>query len=610
MKNSRCRFISALLVVAMLVSLLPMSAFAAKSNGLTTKDGYLWVEAEDLKFNRDTLEKNKNKKMWSGGGALAVKDGVKDPAPAASEEADIDLSFTADANGTYTVWTRNTARQTNGAGNSVWLSVEGANYTYFRIAGNTGEPAWTKIASVNVEEGKTASVRIKARQTIDIAFDLFIITKDASFRPVDQNTGLGDLIGVPVRSTPAPLEVDESGTLIVEAEDVREYNSNVYTVVEDEAASGGKAITSPSEDKSEPYSGQTADIDLSFKAAKQGSYNIWCRARTSGDVGSSTIFLSSKRENGNYSYFLLKSPAKEYGWTKLATISILNTESIGYVRICRRHADTIRLDKFIITNALTFAPSGKDDEPGENVEIIMPEGVYNKPTVTPVKGEHPRLWFHKEDIPTIKENMQKPQSETAVKTLNGFMNDEIIITEKYNRGKQWQTIEALAFDYAINGNREHGRKAIESYFTMMPLADYKGDTFETRQYGGAITTGTRVYDWCYDLMSDEEKKKMIEQMEAKCLYLTIGYPPQQGKYITGHYSEGMMLEALMSLAISTYDERPDIYNYVMGKFFDEYVEPRNYWYQSHSYHQGTGYVAARFLWDLHAALMFKKSLGI
>ncbi len=610
MKNNNKRFMSALLVLMMLVSLMPTGIFAAKPNGLTTKDGYLWVEAENLKYDKDVFEKVKDKKMWSGGSALAVTSAVKDPVPAADEDAHIDLSFTADQNGTYAIWSRNTALSANGAGNSVYLSKDNGAYAYQGLKGNPEEPAWSQITSVKIKAGETASIRIRTRQMGNIAFDLFIISNEDGFRPSDQTTGLGNLIGVPVRSTPAPLEVGEDGILIVEAEDVREYNTRNYMLVDDTAASGGKALAPVSEDKSVPVNTDVADLDVSFKAKKPGVYSVWCRAKTSGNSNSNSIFLSTKKQFENYNYSALVSPENEYGWTKLATISIKDENSVGYVRICRRQAGIVRMDKFIITSVSGFIPTGKDDDPHNVKENKLPDNVYNKPSVTPTKGEHPRLWLHKEDIPKIKEDMNHPQNVATAERFRKNLDKEITVTEKYNGGLNWEYIDSRAFDYVINGNKEHGREAIEYYLQLAPIANYEGDNFAVRQYGGVISTGTKVYDWCYDLMTEDEKKEMIKQMEAKCYELSIGYPPKKGACITGHTSEGMMLEALLSLAISTYDERPDIYNYIMGKFFDEYVEPRNYWYQSHSYHQGTGYVGARFSWDLHAALMLKRSLGI
>lgn len=608
MKNSKKRFLSALLVVVMLVSLFPVSALAAKSNGLVTKDGYLWVEAEDLKFDKSAFAKTKSKEMWSKGTALEVTSAVKDPAPASDEEAHIDLSFTADQRGTYAVWARNTANQVGDSGNSIYLSVgAGAAYSYQGLKGDVDIPTWTKITEVKIKEGETASIRIRTRQ-MSVTFDMFIITNEEGFSPVDQELGLEKLIGVPVRNTPEPHHVSASGTLVLEAEDM-DFNTTSFMLFDDTEASGGKSLKAISEDKNVPSNKQTADIDVSFTAEKMGTYAVWCRARTSGDSGSNSIFFSYKKPLDSYTYKSLESEPEAYGWTKLCTLTLTDNADIGcdtgYARICRRQAGRVYIDKFIITNDMSFVPSGKNDVPGASGDRTLPE-LYAKPEVYPQKGEHPRLWMHKEDISGIKERMSHPQNVSSAEKSASQAVSSVTVTDKYNSGKHWAIIESKAFDYAVNGNKEHGREAIELYMELAPIAMYDGDNFAVRQYGDVVATGARVYDWCYDLMSDKEKSDMITAIEAKCYSLTIGYPPRGG-YITGHNSEGMMLSALMEFAVATYDERPDIYNCIMGRFYECYVPVRNWWYQSHSYHQGTGYIG-RFEWDLFAALMLQKSL--
>ena len=122
--------ISVLLMLAMICSLLPLQTGVSAAVTMVTQDGYLDFEAEDMPFDasagRLALTEGD---IYSGGQALKVlKEDKAEPANDAA--ADLDLSFTADKAGTYTVWMRNTATQENFSGNSIYLSVGTKPYSY------------------------------------------------------------------------------------------------------------------------------------------------------------------------------------------------------------------------------------------------------------------------------------------------------------------------------------------------------------------------------------------------------------------------------------------------------------------------------------------------
>lgn len=77
----------------------------------------------------------------------------------------------------------------------------------------------------------------------------------------------------------------------------------------------------------------------------------------------------------------------------------------------------------------------------------------------------------------------------------------------------------------------------------------------------------------------------------------------------GHGGETQLQRDLLSFAVATYDEYPDIYNYIAGRYLSEFLEPRNYWYQSHSYHQGYSYNNCRYNSDLWGLWIFYRMSG-
>ena len=612
------KILCCLLSIAMLLTILPSGmVWTSAALNMETKDGYLDFEAEDTDYNKDKLKLVKDKDLYSNGKALSVP--AEDQAePAPDAEAHIDLSFKADVGGTYTIWMRNTASVSDMSGQSVYFSYGGPDqpYSWTKIEGEPDEPAWTKLCSMNVAAGETGYARLRVRQMMGIAFDRFIITNDTSFKPDDVSLGLAEATPTPSPvSTPSADKVaikTEKGNAIVEAEDLS-YNKTRFAEVKNEAASGGKALGVQTEDKNEPPATQDADIDLSFVADAPGTYNVWMRSTaTQENSAGNSIFLSTGSDP--YKYFVIQGTPEEFAWTKLATVTVNAAGGIGMVRLIARQSYNINIDKFIVTSNKAFNPEGMDPDPTQASVSTLPSGDYPLPSITPPPS-HPRLLFTEADIPTLKANLDAEQNAAAKAAWEESMNyDSDGTLPAPEAGKSnfdyqvFNAIEAKAYDYAINGNTEHGQSAIAMIKNALATADFVNDQFAVRAYGRMIMTVGKVYDWCYDLLSDDDKTLLIANTASHASYLSIGYPPNKMGVIVGHGAEGQLLVHLMSFAIATYDEQPDIYNYVAGRFFDEYIEPRNYYYQSGSYHQGSSY--ARYGNDIICAFMFKRMSGV
>lgn len=246
----------------------------------------------------------------------------------------------------------------------------------------------------------------------------------------------------------------------------------------------------------------------------------------------------------------------------------------------------------------------------------LPDNVYPKPEITP-PPDHPRLLFRQDDIATIKTNLNSEENANAKTNFEGLAaNKELTgmldsIPNKSNYAHSILiVVEAKAFDYVINGNVENGKAAIEIMKNINKTMDYEVDTYISRAYGHNILVTSMVYDWCYPLLTDEDKAIFIADCERMASLMDIGWPPKKGGYIVGSDSESQISKDLLAFAIAVYDERPDIYNYIAGKIFEEFVPPRKFWYQSHSHHQGSGFGATRYGWDLWAVMLFKQMTGV
>ena len=146
----------------------------------------------------------------------------------------------------------------------------------------------------------------------------------------------------------------------------------------------------------------------------------------------------------------------------------------------------------------------------------MPSGLYPTPPITPKKGMHPRLNLNAAMLPEIKRVLS--ENNVLAKNFWALANDDFDgwVSEppegksNYN-GKHHAIIEAKALAYLITGDEKYGLEAIfaaKNYMlTVVIRHDLKGDIF--RGWGRIMTVVGEVYDWCYPLMTDNDREQFV-----------------------------------------------------------------------------------------------------
>ncbi len=162
-------------------------------------------------------------------------------------------------------------------------------------------------------------------------------------------------------------------------------------------------------------------------------------------------------------------------------------------------------------------------------------------------------------------------------------------------------------EYLLTNNKKVGRKAITTVLdTLTTFSLPEGVNDIARASGRMMVAGAIVYDWCYDLLKENEKQQFITGFIRLAKTLECGYPPTKQNAITGHSAEWMIHRDLISAAIAIYDEHPEMYYLAAGRFFKDHVPVRNWFYAGHSYHQGPKYDNVRFACDLFPLWIFDR----
>lgn len=228
-------------------------------------------------------------------------------------------------------------------------------------------------------------------------------------------------------------------------------------------------------------------------------------------------------------------------------------------------------------------------------------------------NEHPRLYLRQEHIPDLKERFSNPDLKPILNELIK-MSKEVVKDD--GKKKDWRfyvkqrgvTVESElnAAKYLTTKNKELGRKAITDILVKMKASNWPHVQDIARAAGRLMVSGAIVYDWCYDLITEEEKQEFVVEFIRLAKMLECGYPPVKQVSITGHSSEWMILRDLLSASIAIYDEFPEMYEVTAKRLFAEHIPARNWFYPGMAYHQGKSYNRVRYSADLFATWIFDR----
>ena len=263
---------------------------------------------------------------------------------------------------------------------------------------------------------------------------------------------------------------------------------------------------------------------------------------------------------------------------------------------------------------------------------------YAKPTAFPIVG-HPRVLFTASSVPGIKAALAEdrngaaairfqsgvasmPDGQLGEPTKHEIGTYKYIPNCTYNYDEEvLRDIQSLALDYQMTGNKITGYRAIsaiKNFILTLKIVDIKSDP--ERQYGSVMYTAACVYDWCYDLLTPEDKLQIVSGVEHKILTgniengtkvkMEIGFPPDKQYSVAGHGCEYQLLRDYLAFAIAIYDEYPDWWDFIAGRIYQDYIAPRNYYYQAGMIPQGISlYIRVRFASDLYSAWLLKAATG-
>ncbi len=286
-------------------------------------------------------------------------------------------------------------------------------------------------------------------------------------------------------------------------------------------------------------------------------------------------------------------------------------------------------------------------------DYSMPTGKdspYDAPP-TSIIEKHPRIYFTEDNIPAMKALLENEEYTNMVNKLYELGDSEdftgIFEERTHSTGETYRydsitmaQIEARAMLYVLTGQECYGYEAIMGIKNAMLSLKFTVENHMDVYHGPShvMFILAEVYDWCYDLLSETDKAQMISGcvyllIEAKHLtdddfvlesnkpsvkkattYIGYGlefnFPPNNYNAVTGHGNGPQFLRDYMMVTLAFADEMPSWWEYVGGRYYQEYVPATNVLYEGGNVSQGTTcYAPIKVIVNLYAAHVIKLATG-
>lgn len=418
-------------------------------------------------------------------------------------------------------------------------------------------------------------------------------------------TFLVSAIAAPLMTAAAAMGAP-SGKITLQAEEARLDTDRVEVVEQTSFRSGKGAALKETAEAAVEAAEAAPDLVFTVRAPETGRYVF----RTHAAVDAFGRELMSRARTKYESLFL-----------KIAVGDARPVRRVVFVPWSGPDSYTETLGKFDL--------NGQDQE----IRVWLPKGVrldrleispYVPPKV-PKKAKdyrpaivpppsRPRLWVNQETLPRVRANLTRGENARLWRQVRREASRPYAFEPRPGAAVEHDVnLENAAvnkaFVYLMTGEEESGREAVALIRDYLAAVEFDNLLDITREIGRAIYAGARVYDWCYDLLSDEDRDSIRTNLMRLADDMEIGWPPFKQGVVNGHGSEAQLHCHLLSMAIALYDEDPVPYRYCAYRVLEELVPMRDFEYQSPRHNQGIGYGIYRFTWDMHAALLFSRMSG-
>ena len=256
--------------------------------------------------------------------------------------------------------------------------------------------------------------------------------------------------------------------------------------------------------------------------------------------------------------------------------------------------------------------SYKDEDFGEMMKLE--KCGYIPPEMPP--KTHPRLYLTPKRVDEINDTLLADENKYAYEKYiqhsetecDGFVYDHTS-TESLSHFRIIDSdihtiIQAKALRYALTKEEKYGYEAVAATMAYLKTFDLSKMSDQIKIYTAQaeMEMVACVYDWCYDLLTEDDKRHIAMALTGKFRNLLdwgSEFPPKNVSVMVSH----MLVSIWYAIGIALYDEYPDIYNHIAEMLYEDSVPAQDFYLGAGEHPMGSAYGPLREIPILRAEII-------
>lgn len=270
----------------------------------------------------------------------------------------------------------------------------------------------------------------------------------------------------------------------------------------------------------------------------------------------------------------------------------------------------------------TAKPVFQSDVPAVNATLSRTQEklAFMKEKKIPVPpASHPRLFVNKSNIQMLRDRRTFQKNLNDMSAGNSEWSEiesaakqpvQISILKDEMNNFNWDamlSVQSRALIYLLDKDEKVGKEAITMGKNLMETfrttnaRNYQG----SNEAGSIMTACAMVYDWCYSLMTAQDKQDYIKKFKFLGTYLEYPYPATCSSCLSGHEAEMSVTTAILTTGIACFDEDDGLYLNAADILCTQFIPARNFAFMGEMPYQGDSYGLSRMQFDMTINILFR-----
>ena len=185
--------------------------------------------------------------------------------------------------------------------------------------------------------------------------------------------------------------------------------------------------------------------------------------------------------------------------------------------VCRSHRQVVWTTIVLLASGLALSAAILQANEPQPQSKSLPQNEltwaeYDGVSIPLPPAEHPRLYLRARNLPELHRRITAPATKPFWQKMQQAAKKDRAIA-----------IEVDAVRYLLTSDAELGRRTVAAALDLLTNSQFDMKQKDiTRPIGRLMVTGAVVYDWCYPLLTAEQKQAYVEQLLRWARLLEFG----------------------------------------------------------------------------------------